>query len=307
MALVPRLADPARFVTLADGRRLCWTEFGDHLGYPVLNCHGSFTGRLDIAVADPVARRLGIRIISPDRPGTGGSTRARGRVISEWAGDVESLLDALEIEHCSVSGWSLGGPFAASLGALLPQRVDAVAIVAGVVPLDWPWDPSEDGRSLLTPNLHLSDKWPGYASLRFRAEAEMARRSARRWWAMKSRSMPPGDLAAVEGSGLASLARAVSEGLRRPGGAVDDCRAIDQPWGFAYESISVPVRLWHGLDDTLVPCDWSREARARIPGSVLFTVEASGHFVAWPRFEEIFRDLLSSRTERRANDAPGSR
>jgi pimeloyl-ACP methyl ester carboxylesterase len=260
----------------------------------VLNCHGSFMDGLDIAVAEPTAQRLGIRIVSPDRPGTGSSTRARGRVIAEWARDVETLLDALEIERCSVLGWSLGGPFAASLGALMPHRVAGVAIVAGVVPLDWPWDPSEQASSLLSPNLHLSDKWPGYACLRFRAEAEIARRWPAQWWAMKSRSMPPADVAAVEASGLAQLVRAVWQGLRRPGGSVDDCRAIDQPWGFAYESISVPVRLWHGVDDPFVPCDWSREARARIPDSVLFAIEASGHFVAWPRFEEIFIDLLSS-------------
>lgn len=283
-----------RSVLLADGRALSYSEFGDSRGYPVLNCHGSFMGRLDVAVAEPVARRLGIRIVSPDRPGTGGSTRARGRVVAEWAQDTESLLDTLEVERCSVLGWSLGGPFAAALGALLPHRVDAVAIVAGVVPLDWPWDPSGHAGSLLWPNVHLSDKWPGYAGLRFRAEAEWALRWPARWWAAKSRPMPPADVAAVEASGLDYLVRAVSQGLRRPGGSIDDCRAIDQTWGFAYESISVPVRLWHGVDDPSVPWHWSREARARIPDSTLFAIEAAGHFVAWSRFDEIFTDLLSS-------------
>ncbi len=304
-----RHAEAAPSVTLADGRRLSYAEFGDPDGYPVLSCHGSFTGGLDIAVAGPAARRLGIRIISPDRPGTGGSTRARGRVIAEWAGDVETLLDVLEIERCSVLGWSQGGPYAASLGALLPLRVDAVAIVAGVVPLDWPFEPSDADApgSLLSPNLRLSDKWPGYASVRFRAEAEMARRLPRRWWVKKSRSMPPADVAAVEASGLALLAKAVAQGLRRPGGAVDDYRAVDQPWGFAYESIAVPVRLWHGVDDTVVPVDWSREAAARIQGSVLFPIEASGHFVAWSRFEDVLGDLLASRVGRRRGGAQGLR
>jgi pimeloyl-ACP methyl ester carboxylesterase len=303
---VHRHAEPGSSVALPDGRMLSYAEFGDPAGYPVLNCHGSFTGRLDIAVAGPVARRLGIRIVSPDRPGTGGSTRARGRVIAEWARDVETLLDALEVERCCVLGWSQGGPYAASLGALLPLRVEAVAIVAGVVPLDWPWEPSDPDApsSLLSPNLHLSDKWPGYASLRFRAEAEMARRLPRRWWARKSRSMPPADVAAVEASDPASLARAVSQGLRTPGGTVDDYLAVDQPWGFAYESIGVPVRLWHGADDVLVPADWSREAASRIPGSVLFSIEACGHFVAWSRFEDILSDLLASRAGRRPGAAP---
>lgn len=295
-----RDVEVVRFTTLADGRRLSYAVFGDPFGYPVLNCHGSFTGGLDIAVAEPAARQLGLKIVSPDRPGTGGSTRARGRIIAEWSSDVEALLDALEIGQCSVLGWGSGGPFAASLGALMPQRVDAVAIVAGIVPLDWPWDPQGEASSLLSPNLRLADKWPGYSCLRFRAEAEAARRSPWRWWAGRSRSMPPADVAAVEDAGLALLTRAVSKGLRRPGGTVDDYRAIDQPWGFGYESIAVPVRLWHGVEDPLVPCDWSREARARVPNSALFAVEGSGHFVAWSRFEEIFRDLLSSRVERSA-------
>jgi pimeloyl-ACP methyl ester carboxylesterase len=305
-ARVRHHVEPKGAVSLADGRSLSYVEFGDPEGYPVLNCHGAFTGGLDVAVASEIARRLGVRIVSPDRPGTGASTRARGRTIAEWPADVEELLDALEIERCSVLGWSLGGPYAASLAALLPQRVDAVAIVAGIVPLDWPWEQSGAARSLLTPNLHLSDKWPGYASLRFRLEAELALRSRRRWWAIRSRSMLPADVAAVEVSGVGSLSRALSQGLRRPGGTVDDFRAVDQPWGFAYESITVPVRLWHGVDDPLVPCGWSHEAMKRIRGSVLFAVEGAGHFVAWSRFEAVLRDLLASGADRRSG-APRSR
>ncbi|HTX63677.1 MAG TPA: alpha/beta hydrolase [Acidimicrobiales bacterium] len=297
MTPLARHVEPTGFVALPDGRVLAYSEFGEPHGYPVVNCHGSFVGRLDIAAAEPAARRLGIRIISPDRPGTGGSTRARGRVIAEWADDVRALLDALDVERCAGFGWSLGGPFAAALAALLPDRVQAVTIVAGVVPLDWPWEPPDDTGSLLSPNLHLADKWPGYAWLRFRVEAAIARRLSGRWWTARSRSMSPADVDVIEGSELlSSLVTAVSLGLRRPGGAIDDCRAIDQPWGFAYESIAVPVRLWHGADDPLVPSDWSREARARIRGSSLVTVEASGHFVAWSRFEEILFDLLAART-----------
>ncbi|MGH8987540.1 MAG: alpha/beta fold hydrolase [Acidimicrobiales bacterium] len=297
-ARLKRGAGPLRFVTLSDGRKLSYAEFGDARGYPVLSCHGGFTGCLDAAVAGPAAARLGIRILSPDRPGTGASTRARGRVVAEWAADVETMLEVLCIRRCSVLGWSLGGPFAASLGALLPHRVDAVAIVAGVVPLDWPWDPPTAAPSLLWPDLHLSDKWPGVACLRFRAEAAMARRLPRWWWARRSRSMPRADIAAVEDSGLAALTRAVSQGLRRPGGTVDDFRAIDQPWGFSYESISVPVRLWHGRDDPLVPCAWSREAQGRVHDATLFTFDGEGHFVAWSRFEDILVDLLASRVRR---------
>src|SRR5918912_2148248 len=88
------------------------------------------------------ADRLGIRWVSYDRPGYGGSTPSPSRDVASAAADVAAVADALGIERFAVMGHSGGGPHALACGALLPERVLAVVSVAGLAPfgadgLDW--------------------------------------------------------------------------------------------------------------------------------------------------------------------------
>ena len=69
-------------VTLPDGRTLAYEEYGDPDGRPVLSFHGGLSSRLDAAPADQAALTLGVRIVSPDRPGMGLSTYQPGRRLS---------------------------------------------------------------------------------------------------------------------------------------------------------------------------------------------------------------------------------
>ncbi|MDP9480342.1 MAG: alpha/beta hydrolase, partial [Actinomycetota bacterium] len=90
----------------------------------------------------PAAARLGIRWVSYDRPGYGGSTPHPGRDVASAAAHVSGIADALGIDRFAVMGHSGGGPPALACGALLPERVLGVVVVAGLAPLgaeglDW--------------------------------------------------------------------------------------------------------------------------------------------------------------------------
>ena len=90
----------------------------------------------------PASERLGIRWISYDRPGYGGSTRHPGRDVASVAADVSSIADALGIDRFAAMGHSGGGPHALACAALLPEQVVAAVSVAGLAPygadgLDW--------------------------------------------------------------------------------------------------------------------------------------------------------------------------
>lgn len=83
------------------------------------------------------------------------------------------------------------------------------------------------------------------------------------------------------------IATAYAEALR-PGidGWVDDVMALyGLPWGFDPADISVPVMLWHGGTDTVVPAAHTAWLAERIPGAVLViepTAGHAGHFDATP-------------------------
>jgi pimeloyl-ACP methyl ester carboxylesterase len=82
------------------------------------------------------AARLGIRWVSYDRPGYGGSTPYRDRDVASATADVSSVADSLGIDRFAVIGHSGGGSHALTCVALLPDRVLGVVSVAGLAPFD---------------------------------------------------------------------------------------------------------------------------------------------------------------------------
>ena len=98
-----------RDITLPDGRRLAYAEFGTPDGRPVLYFHGAPSSRLEpLLVGDDAWRAHGLRVIAPDRPGVGLSDFLPKRGFSQWPNDVVALADALGLERFGVIGMSGG-------------------------------------------------------------------------------------------------------------------------------------------------------------------------------------------------------
>jgi pimeloyl-ACP methyl ester carboxylesterase len=82
------------------------------------------------------AERRGLRLISYDRPGYGGSTPQPGRSTADCASDVRVICAALGINRLAMWGLSGGGPHVLACAALLPDLVPAVAALASLAPYD---------------------------------------------------------------------------------------------------------------------------------------------------------------------------
>jgi pimeloyl-ACP methyl ester carboxylesterase len=110
-------------ITLNDGRRVAFEEYGDPAGHPALWFHGASSSRLEGGFLAEAARERGLRLISLDRPGAGGSDPHPGRSVVGYAADVVEILDVLELEQVAVGGLSNGGMFAMAVAHALPARV----------------------------------------------------------------------------------------------------------------------------------------------------------------------------------------
>jgi pimeloyl-ACP methyl ester carboxylesterase len=283
-------------IALADGRRLAYEEFGDPEGRPVLYFHGYPGSRVEGRLAAEGAARRGIRLISVDRPGMGGSDFQPRRRIADWPADVAVLADALGLERFGVMGVSGGGPYTLVCAWRLPERVSAAAVVCGVGEMVRP----ESRRGMMLPNrilfsLGRAVPWalrpllaPMARSMRRNPEAAMRR---------LMRPLPAPDRAALELPDvrelmIASAREAFRAGLR---GAAWEGRLYARPWGFPLEGIRGEVHLFQGEKDVNVPPVMGRLQADAIPKCRTHFYADEGHLsLALNRQDDILEALAAS-------------
>src|SRR6185437_625471 len=123
-----------RTVRTPDGRTLAVEESGDPAGWPVLVHMGTPNSRHLYGPNAADAAGRGLRLISYDRPGYGGSTPHPGRTVADCAGDVRAICAGLGIGRLAMWGISGGGPHVLACAALLPDLVTAAAALASLAP-----------------------------------------------------------------------------------------------------------------------------------------------------------------------------
>jgi pimeloyl-ACP methyl ester carboxylesterase len=269
-------------LTLPGGRRIGYTLYGDEDGAAVVNCHGGLLSGHDVGPAADEARARRLLVISPDRPGIGRTDRLPGYGVLPWAHtDLVALLDHLGVQECSVMGWSEGGQYALAAAYALGTRVRRCAVVAGCLPLD---DPAtrKDLNHLDRTLTGLARRTPVAVRAYFHLTRLLALHTPGVVLRAALMNVPAGEAEAVKGRGkwLPSL---LAEGARNPKGGVDEYRALPAPWGFAPEDVTVPVRVFQGTADALVPESWGRALAARIPGATMTSYPGEGHFIALTR------------------------
>jgi pimeloyl-ACP methyl ester carboxylesterase len=271
-------------VTLADGRELEVVEAGDKNSPAIIIHNGTPTaaGLIVEHVEDAVAR--GLRLINYGRPGYGRSTRQRDRTVSSVAADTAELADVLGIERFATWGISGGGPHALACAALLSDRVVAAACLAGVAPydaagLDFLKGMGEDnivefgaaakGEAELTACLE-----PQVPAFLQHDDQEIA--------AHMSTLLSPADRAVFSGAFGTQLARSMQDAVRNGVyGWIDDDLAFVKPWGFSLASISVPLQIWQGSQDLMVPFSHGQWLAAQLPQAEAHLTAEDGHLTLY--------------------------
>jgi len=251
---------------LGDGKVLHAYDTGPSDGLAVLWHHGTPNKGAPPKPLFEAAARLGIRWISYDRPGYGGSTPDRGRTIGSAAAYAARVADALGIERFAVMGYSGGGSHAIACGALLPERVLGVVSLAGLAPygadgLDWFAGMVDSGlASLRAARAGLAAK-EAYEASGVEYDPEFTR----------------ADMLALTGdwSWLGEVAGPAARA--EAGGLVDDDIAYVTPWGCDPGSCVAPTLLVHGDADRVIPGSHSKWLARRCPDSQLWLTPGDGH------------------------------
>ncbi|KAG5647177.1 hypothetical protein DXG03_001136 [Asterophora parasitica] len=291
-------------LTLPDGRLLGYAEYGANSGFPLVYFHGFPSSRLEGSLFDALGKRRNIRVIAPDRPGFGISSPQPGRTIRDWPGDVAALVSHLGLERFSILGVSGGGPYA--LACALPGALGdasggppAVGVLAGAPPWDAPGARAHMARyrramarmAQYTPTGFglLASSIIGTARWTVGREAVIKRIDA--WLetypdATKTTEQRRKDL----------IRMALDAYTQGSGGLVQETRLLTLPWGIAFDEISQPVKIWHGVKDTASPIEPVRWMADRIPGVVFKEFDDAGHYDVDKHFETVLEGMAPSST-----------
>lgn len=285
-------------IHLSDGAVVAFQEYGDPTGTPMIFCHGWPSSCTMAQLADEPAHALGVRIISPDRPGISGSSLQADRKLSHWPSFLERFANDLEIGKFRILAISGGAPYAYATANAIPERVRAIAVVGGAIP----FGELKDFEGLLPlyrwmlafyrnrPRLLRQLFYLVQPFLSFRAPIRLRPLLLKMLLLRRCDAASLRDDAAFE---------AIFESQRRAWrgsvkGVLLDARIYAEPWGFAIEDVQVPVRLWHGTEDRAFAVQLAKEIADRLPNCKARFIKDEGHYSLPIRhIREILEDLIS--------------
>lgn len=251
------------------GRTVAHTDLGDPAGTPVLYSHGAPMSRRNLGDQHDGFAAAGLRVVTADRPGYGGSAPAPGRTLTDWADDTAALADSLGIDRFLVAAHSSGGPYGVAVAALLPERVLGAVVLGGVT--DFSWEPS----------------WEGYSEDE-RAMMRLPDERAALEWGERHLGDSPTEWPAPDRELFATrhvphLAAAAKEAFAQGvGGYTQDSWVQGRPWAFDPGAVRAPFLVVHGDRDTVVPIAHSRHTADLVPGAELRVLPGHGHVtVLW--------------------------
>lgn len=269
-----------RLITTPDGRRLEVQIAGPEQGAVLLFHHGTPGAGLPSPELVAAATERNLRYVSAARPGYAASTRRPGRAVVDVAEDAVAVLDHLGVERLYTLGWSGGGPHTMACAALLVGRVIAAATVGSVAPYDGPGldflagmgrENIEEFGAALAGSAELTALLDGWAP-------ELGALTGEQIADALGDLIPPVDREALTGDFAETLAADIRHSLEQGiWGWHDDDLAFTRPWGFDLASIRVPLTIWQGGQDRMVPFAHGAWLAARVPGVNAHLLPEHGH------------------------------
>lgn len=288
-----------RDVPTSEGRNLEVLTGGDPAGFPLLFHTGTPSAAVEAPLFEAFARYAGLRLVMYSRPGYGRSTPQLLPTpqVADDVADMLVVLDALGIGEFITLGWSGGGPRALACAALLPHRCRAACTLAGVGPYDEEGLDFTDGMAPDNVDEFAAavDGAESYGTFLEKMVPGMAELTPAGVTDDLQGLLTPVDVAALTGEFAdwlsASIRHAVAQGVI---GWREDGLALVRPWGFDLAAIRVPVSVWQGDQDAMVPLRHGEWLAENVPGARPHLIEGEGHLSLAVRLDEILSDLRRS-------------
>ena len=280
-----------RFVELPDGRILSYREYGRPGGTPVLFLHSVLSNSMLLPQEDEEARRLDVRLIVVERPGTGRSTPHKEMTFDSVGADLVNLVDALKIDDIYISGRSSGAPFALAAARQLGRRVPRIMLWAA----RFAADKDRSRRDILGRFYTSMLRAPWYADAALALLRAKASRPFIREMVARSYERSPRDHAMLyDVPMLEFVVDQTLEALEQThAGVTDEAKLLHNDQPIDLDGLTAELIVWHGSEDGFVPVDEVERRFSNLPLSEFRIVPNEGHVFSMPRRAEALERLIS--------------
>jgi pimeloyl-ACP methyl ester carboxylesterase len=279
---------------LSSGLCLGYAEHGDPQGVPLLYFHGWPSARVQGFLLDEVGKKMGLRIISPDRPGIGLSDFQPNRRLLDWPETMAELAAHVGADKFHLVGWSGGGPYVLATALKMPERILSATVVCGAPPLTvlghahlfWPYRLMMRLRQMFPPVLH------GLLNVGERLTRGEVTKPPLSW--MMGLLSEPDRRVLMQPGFFATISGGMREALRRgPEMVIADADIYLSEWGFDVREVDYPIHFWHGKEDRNIHWRYSEQLAALLPRKTTHWLENEGHYsLPIMHAEEITRHAL---------------
>lgn len=262
-------------ITLSDGRKLGYVEYGETEGEAVFMFHGTPGSRYYIyatrlaSIAEE--GQILLRIIVPERPGYRLSDVKIGRTFEDWCDDVEALADELGLNQFSIMDIFGGSPFALACAARMTEQMRKVAVICGIGPV------SVIGQKGLSGEEKMCLQGPDSAPAYIQQLAKMVDADPERFAAYYISSRSEMDRELISDDLVPVFKEFAVEAARKVEGAVHDYVLYGQTWNLPLQEIHVPVAFWHSEADHPVPIHHAEYLANLVPNAQLHRLQDHDH------------------------------
>ena len=279
-------------IQLSDGKKLCYTEYGDPKGEPVFLFHGNPGSRLSWGLYPGSPFLQNIRIIAPDRPGYG-RTDFKKKALEKWPGDVGELANYLGISKFHLFAPSGGGPYTLACALKIPERLKSIGLFGSVGPYS-----TESVQGVNKPLIVLwkiANPLFGLVKLQNRIIANIAKNKPQKLYkSFRDLELSDYDKSIAEKPEIQRIFNEVfpESYLQHGIGSAYDV-TLPKKWNIPLDQIKSKIILWHAEEDYLVG-NMTKYLAEKLPNSELINIPNAGHLWIMEHIKEVLEKLINN-------------
>lgn len=264
-------------VAIDGGGEILVRDFGPADAPAVIYHHGTPSCSLDLPSGWGNAP-AGVRLITFDRPGYGGSPDVPGRIVADAGAWSAQIADALGLARFALMGTSGGGPHAAAAAAVLTDRIVRLCVSVGLGPVGlagFDWEAGMPAETVA--EMRCASR--GEGEVRAFIDEQMRQDDPLADWMDQ---VPPSDREILSRPEVAHEEQTITEnaiGSGPDGWVADDLAFFNREWDVDLSRITAPTLLLYGGADAFVPHGHGDAMRTAIGHGQLVKAPDAGHYM----------------------------